>query len=149
MHPKAGTTKPGHPGHQNQSSQHNINRTELQKSSPNCYQQGLNEWWEIFYISIRLTLHIFSRINHYLPAFRICLLINTQTAQQTPCMTTSDFFHLLLASRSAIYLLYTIILAIFWTKKLGTRKQIEIHSMTHSFCCFVLKILWIPDFVTD
>lgn len=85
------------------------------------------------------TLHIFSRIKNYLPAFGICLLINTQTTLQTSRMTTSDFFHLLLAFRSAINLLYTIVHAIFWRKKLVTRKQIEIYTVTHSFCasfCF-------------
>lgn len=98
------------------------------------------------------TLHIFLRINNYLPAFRICLLINTQTAQQTSCMTTLDCFHLLFAFR--ISLLYTIVHAIFWREKLVTRKQIKIFSVTHSFCfvallSFVFKILCIPDFVTE
>lgn len=95
MHPKRETTNYWHPGYQNQPSQHNRTRTKLQKTSPNnCYQQRLNEWWETYHISIRLSLHIFSRINNYLPAFRICLLINTQTSQQTSCMTTFYFFSL-------------------------------------------------------
>lgn len=131
MHLRAVITKPGHSGYQNQPCQHK-NQNRIPKTSPKLLPAGL-KW-------IMGTLHIFSKINYCLPALRICLLINTQIAQQKSCMTALDFFHLQLAFRSAIYLLYTIVLAIFWREKLMARKQIEIYSVTHSFCCFVLLL---------
>ena len=99
--------------------------------------------WMMGNFTILASLHIFSRINNYLPALRICLLINTQTPQQTSCMTTLLFlffsFHVLLAVIPVIYLLcncHTIILAIFRKDKLRTRKQIDIYYMTRSWLFF-------------
>lgn len=42
-----------------------------------------------------------------------------------------------------IYLLckhYTIMLAIFWSEKLGTQKRLEIHNMTSSYVCSFLYV---------
>lgn len=119
-----GTTRHLYPRYQNQSSQHET-KMKLQKSSPNnCHKH--HQWLNI---SIQLSLHILSRINHYLPAVQKLFFFPLSLIACTWYLLTLQTLH-----NYACNILE-------W--KVGNMKQLEIHHKTPSYVCFFLCMFFL------